>query len=123
MANILTTIPKHRYDSVDECLENLRMCTGEEDEEGQWWFWLINCAHLPNQKKVVSGESVCYLVYDGHIRGYLDIVDMDLSENYRDKHRLGKKRNTYCVVMANWHPITPIPHQGFQGWRYTELRP
>jgi len=83
-------------------------------------FWLINVAHLPRQEMI---GKVCFMVFDGEIRGYFDIVDTDLSENWRLKHRLGKPRTTKCLVMTNWHPITPIPHVGFQGWRYTELKP
>ncbi|WP_168207833.1 hypothetical protein [Spirosoma sp. KCTC 42546] len=29
----------------------------------------------------------------------------------------------FVFVLANWHPITPVPQTGFQGWRYTALRP
>lgn len=100
------------------------MCDGttdREDYEDSAWFWLINTVVLPKQ----SGEgAVCFMIYDGLIRGYFDIVDTDLSENWREKHGLGKERTTQCIIMANWHPISePISQRGFQGWRYTELRP
>lgn len=122
MKNILTTIPKNKYPSWEGCEQVLRRCDGETE----WHllgpqFWLINTNKLP--KDIAVGESVCYMVYDGMIRGYLHIVDTDNSENYRWTHRLGKMRNTKCIVMVNWRPITPVPYTGFQGWRYTDLRP
>jgi len=83
-------------------------------------FWLINTNNLPKKSEI---GNLCYMVFDGMIRGYFDIVDFDESENWREKHGIGKKRNTKCIVMANWHPIKPVPYVGFQGWRYTEMRP
>ncbi len=122
MKNILTTIPKSKYKSWEICERVLQKCDGETEWDGDGpWFWLINTNNLPKDIKV--GESVCYLVFNGKIRGYLHIVDTDISENYRWTHDIGKMRNTKCIVMVNWRPISPIPYTGFQGWRYTELRP
>lgn len=121
MANILTTIPKKKFKSWQECEKVLKKCDGEDKKGRRAMFWVINTAHLP--KKIDFAQSVCFLIYDGQVRGYMNIVDTDKSENWRLKHNLGKPRTTDCIVMANWHPITPTPYVGFQGWRYTELRP
>lgn len=122
MKNILTTIPKSKFKSWEIAERTLKMCDGttEWDENGPW-FWLINTNNLP--KSMVLGESVCYMVFDGVVRGYFDIVDSGLSENCRWTHDIGKMRNTKCIVMANWHPCKNLTYTGFQWWRYTEMRP
>lgn len=63
------------------------------------------------------------MVYDGQVRGYFDIVNTDLTENWRERHSIGKERTTQSLILANWHPIEPTPHTGFQGYRYTEMKP
>ncbi|RYC70670.1 hypothetical protein [Spirosoma sordidisoli] len=113
--NIITTIPKHKYASYAELEYVLRHTDGAEGG-----FWLVNTKTLPKQCRV--GEH-CYMVYDGQVRGYFTIVDMDWSENYRKLHRIGKRRTTRCIVLANWVPIPAQPHVGFQGYRYTALNP
>lgn len=87
-------------------------------EEGG--FWLVNCTKLPTKAKI---GDFCYMIYDGLIRGYLDIVATDLTENCRSFHRIGKRRTTQSLILANWHPINPVPYKGFQGYRYTTLSP
>lgn len=121
MINIVATIPKSKFPNWQVAERVCVMCDGETDRGNGEWFWLINCQNLPT--KIEVGQSVCFMVFDGQIRGYFDIVDTDLSENWRDRHDIGKERSTHCVVMANWHPIAPQPHTGFQGFRYTDLRP
>jgi len=121
MTNILTTIPRAKFRTWEEAQAILRQCDGEAHGRRQPMFWLINTVNLP--RKITLMDSVCYMVFDGFIRGYFNIVDTDQSENWRFKHRIGKPRTTQCIVMANWHPIRPIPKTGFQGWRYTELKP
>ncbi len=115
--NILTTIPKAKFSSWKTCERVLRQCDGDPNTQE---FWLINTANLP---KKIKPESVCYMIYDGKIRGYFHIINTDLSENWREMHDIGKPRNTHCIALATWRPITPIPYTGFQGWRYTELKP
>ena len=134
--NIVATIPKTKFKNWATAERVCRMCDGttphkragwpdddfEEEEEGTPWFWLINSAALPT--KVVPGESVCFMVFDGQVRGYFDIVDTDVSENWREKHAIGKQRTTQCLVMANWHPVDEGHLMtGFQGYRYTPMRP
>lgn len=121
MKNILTTIPKKKFASWEVAERVLKMCDGTtRHNRGKPWFWLINTAKLPKDSGI---GALCYMIFDGEIRGYMDVVDTDLSENWRESHDIGKMRNTNCIVMANWHPIKPVPYTGFQGWRYTELRP
>lgn len=134
--NILATIPKTKFKQWATAERVCRMCDGttphtragwpeeEHDEvpEGAPWFWLINCTALP--KKIIPGESVCFMIFDGQVRGYFDIVDTDTSENWRAKHALGKQRNTQCIVMANWHPVVNGQSmKGCQGYSYTPMRP
>jgi hypothetical protein len=120
--NLLTTIPKSAYRDWETCERVCRRCDGETEWDGSLWFWLINCQNLPT--KIDTGESVCFMIYDGFIRGYFHIVDTDKAIRWhRHKEKHGKPRTGFVVVMATWRPITPIPHTGFQGYRYTELRP
>ncbi|HEY0108788.1 MAG TPA: hypothetical protein VGB67_04115 [Fibrella sp.] len=112
--NIISTIPKSKYRSWAECEAVLRQCDGEDD------FWLVNTMNLP--KKAGIGD-LCYMVYDGMIRGYFHIVDIQPTESFRSTHRIGKRRITDSLQLVNWFSITPIPKVGFQGWNYTALRP
>ncbi len=137
MKNILTTIPKGKFANWATAERVCKMCDGTtertargfpeategEHEEGDTspWFWLINTVNLP---KALSDGAVCFMVYDGLIRGYFDIVDTDLSKNWGRHCESLPARSTQCMVMANWHPLSePISQGGFQGWRYTELHP
>lgn len=135
MKNILTTIPKGKFKDWATAEKVCSMCDGttnrkhtgwpetEEHEEGEGtpWYWLVNCLRLPKQSGI---GAVCFMIFDGMIRGYFDIVDTDLTENWRERHGIGKERTTQSLILANWHPlVVPIPHTGFQGYRYTELRP
>lgn len=126
MANIISTIPKHKFSSWETGKTICEMCDGTTkrqfyDEDPAEWFWLINVAALPT--KVVPGESVCYMVYDGMVRGYFDIIKTDDSRNWGSHDPDLVNRDTKCLVMANWHPCTPFPMKGFQGYRYTDKRP
>lgn len=123
MNNLLTTIPKSKFKTWADCERVLNLCDGEPHGRRRAMFWLINCTHLP--KKDLT-DSVVFMVFDGKIRGYFHVVDTDKSENWRSRHGIGKERATDCIVMANWRSI-PSSQQldmtGFQGWRYTHLRP
>lgn len=116
MKNVLTTIPKAKYKTWPECERDLI----DSDGSRRGGFWLVNTVNLPKESGI---GALCYMVYDGQIRGYMDIVDSGQTESFRNVHRIGRLRNTQSLVMANWHPISPIPQIGFQGWRYTQLRP
>lgn len=127
MTHIVSTIPKSKFIDWAFAERICRMCDGTTLhahglEEPQEWFWLINVAALPS--KIVPGESVCFMVFDGLIRGYFDIITTDESKNWASRHDASLVyRNTKCIVMANWHPYQNLAMQGFQGYRYTDLQP
>lgn len=123
MINVITTIPKSKFKTWAECERILQACDGETIYKGHKtpWFWLINTANLPTKSGI---GGLVYMVYDGRIRGYMDWVETGNSEEWRRFHAIGKRRTTHCIVMANWHPVAGLPDMtGFQGWRYTQLRP
>jgi hypothetical protein len=121
--SIITTIPKSKFKDWPTCERICRMCDGEteRDEDGPW-FWLINTQRMPKQP-IIGG--VCFMIYDGKVRGYFDIVDIDRAENWhRHNDPIDKKRTGYSIIMANWHPCYQAEdYTGFQGWRYTHLKP
>lgn len=117
MKNIVTTIPRNRYNTWQDCERDLLATDGSE----KGGFWLINTTHLPKNGCI---GTVCFMVFDGQVRGYFDVVDTQLTEDCRSFHRIGKRRTTQSIIMANWHPISRGNYlTGFQGWRYTALRP
>ena len=108
MKNLLATIPKGKFPDWATAERVCQRCDGTTDWGNGEWFWLINCRNLPTQSGI---GAQCFMVFDFYIRGYFDVVDTDESD-------------TKCLVLANWHPIEPyIVQKGFQGYRYTELRP
>ena len=59
----------------------------------------------------------CYLVYDGHIRGYMIICG--LSEKEFDCTTTGKNwKGKFIERSGKFFPIDPVPMKGFQGFRY-----
>ena len=133
MKNILTTIPKYRFKSWELAERVLVRCDGETDwdevdregtNQGRDWLWFIRTNHLPKQSLL---ESVCYMVFDGRVRGYFHIVDSGHCQSWVDKgYLLANKPTPYVIVLANWRTIPlseQVPMTGFQGWRYTALRP
>ena len=121
MKNVLSTIPRGRFKDWAHAERVCFMCDGEEKQDRAAWFWLVNCAQRPKDTGI---GAVCFMVFDGEVRGYFDIVDVADTERYRDRHGIGKPRNTVSLVLANWHPIRyGVEQRGFQGWRYTALRP
>lgn len=124
--NIVSTIPKNKFYDWTFAERICKMCDGTTlrahgIEEPQEWFWLINVAALPS--KIIPGQSVCFMIFDGLIRGYFDIIQTDLSKNWTRHDPSLANRETHCIIMANWHPYENIPMKGFQGYRYTQLRP
>jgi len=123
MKNILTTIPKGKFSSWEHAERICRKCDGTTEWDGpeSEWFWLINTMNLP---KFLSEDGVCFMVYDGLVRGYFNVIDTDLSKNWGRHCETLPERETKCIIMANWHPLDePISQRGFQGWRYTDLQP
>lgn len=107
------------------------------------WFWMVTVPRPPKQK-LDGGDSVCFMVHQGRIIGYFDIVAVGLKKDYAwvpdeimvattadDKMGLkstvsavGYSRlNEHCLVLANWHPGDYGTMAGFQGWRYTQIQP
>ncbi len=118
MKNIITTIPKGRFKTWELAERVCRQCDGETIHQGQPWFWTIRIARPPKQEMI---GAVCFMIYNARIRGYFDIVDVDDVTNwaFHTPTKAGK-----VIVMANWHPVHDgIEMTGFQGWRYTALRP
>lgn len=124
MNNLLTTIPKSRFKTFELAEEELIRCDGETnwgEDEGAEWLWFIRTSHLP--KKSLK-DSVCYMVFDGIVRGYFHIVDWGDAQEWVDKgYLLEDKPSPFVIVLANWRSQPGPEVKGFQGWRYTALRP
>lgn len=117
MKNLLTTVPQRgdfrHWENVEPLL---RECDSEED------FWSFSCRAYPKQ----SGPgALCFIIHSGYVRGYftvLEFTEEDIWRSGEDQEEAelisGRK-----VTLAVWRAITPIPHRGFQGWRYTQLQP
>lgn len=110
--NIVITWPKSRS------LESYLIELDKADKAGEF----INF-RLPTKPKEHE-VSLCYIVHDGAIRGWNDVVSID----YRPE---GVVRDPitgdywpagfYVVRDPHWHPLKdPIPMKGFQGFRYYE---
>lgn len=118
MKNLITTIPKSRFASWEECELELAVCDGEDGD-----FWTVAATNLPNAPADSSAYPIgalMFIVFDGAVRGYLHCVDVDLAKRW-PFHDGGKA--PYCFVLANWQPTKNVPYPGFQGWRYTALQP
>lgn len=121
MKNIVATIPKGRFKTWEAAERITRRCNGETIWAGEEspWFWTIRVPRKPKENLI---GALCYMTYHDQIRGYFDIVDLDLASNW-DWHT-EREQEGYVFVMANWHPVAGLPEMpGFQGWRYTALRP
>lgn len=119
MTNIVTTIPKSRFPDWQKAEAECLICDGETIHPGYGYapFWTVRCQRGPT-KPIVGGQ--CYMIFDGRIRGYFDIVDIDDVKNW-SFHTPTKAGSV--IVLANWHPVSGGPEMvGFQGWRYSALR-
>lgn len=90
-------------------------------------------AHPPRDA-IVSGNQVsvsfrgvqrlpkCYMVHDGYVRGYLEVLEVAykgsgiVHDTQGDPNRY--PAGWYIVRHPKWHPIDPVPMRGFQGFRY-----
>jgi len=69
-----------------------------------------------NFPKTKPGNK-CYLLYDGAIIGWMEIVG--LSEKEFDCTTTGNKwKGKFIERSGPFHRIDPIPMKGFQGFRY-----
>lgn len=123
--NIVATIPKSRFKTYELAERTLRRCDGETDwgeELGSAWLWFIRTNHLP--KKM---PDVCYMTYDGKIRGYFHVIETSTAQKWIDRgYLLEDKPSQYVLVLAHWHSLPKseqINLKGFQGWHYTHLNP
>lgn len=72
---------------------------------------------VPFFPKETGVGSKCYLIHQGHIRGWMKIVGM--SEEEFTCEVTGKKwRGRFIQRSGPFHKITPIPMKGFQGFKY-----
>ncbi|QHV99251.1 hypothetical protein [Spirosoma endbachense] len=133
MKNIIATIPKGRFKTWEVAERVLRRCDGETDwdevdrvgtNQGKEWLWFVRLVRLP---KAPLGESVCFMIYDGRVRGYFHIISSDSAQVWINKgYLLEDKPSGFVIVLANWVSLPyskQIEMTGFQGWRYTALRP
>lgn len=143
--NVITTIPKryfaqwkpvpgdpriNRYlDMHDGSIERRFLkCNGYGSDRGELepkpWYWMVTMSQgYPT--KVKLGDC-CFMVYDGQVIGYFSIVDMEKRRKYwwvPDDDTEAKGGDDDCLVLATWTPGNYGSMTGFQGWRYTELRP
>lgn len=143
--NIITTIPKRyfaqwkpvpgdprivRYLEMHdgETLRRFTKANGCESNRAQLepkpWYWMFTASSgFPT--KVKYGDC-CFMVYDGQVIGYFTIVALTTKGDHawhpaEDEPLADADAN--AVVMATFHAGNYGPMKGFQGWRYTELRP
>ncbi|MVM34247.1 hypothetical protein GO755_29725 [Spirosoma sp. HMF4905] len=113
MKNIIATIPKSRFKTWELAERVVKRCDGEK------WFWTLRMPRKPKNDPI---GSLCYMVYNDQIRGYFDIIDVDEAKNWEWHQE--RQQEGFVLVLANWHPVFGLPEMaGFQGWRYTALRP
>ena len=118
MKNLITTIPKSRFNSWAECEAEL---VASDGENGSFWTVAATCLpSAPSDDSAYPIGALMFIVFDGAVRGYLHCIDVDLAKRW-PFHDGGKAQ--YCFVLANWRPIASVPLTGFQGWRYTALQP
>lgn len=112
MKDLVITWPKTR--ALDSYLKELE----KANERGE----VINFK-IPTIPKDTTCER-CYIVYDGRIRGYNEIISVEEQENYAVKDPLtGKYWSAGIYIVRNplWHPLKAGPEmKGFQGYRYIE---
>ena len=119
MKNIIATIPISRFKTWEVAEQTVRQCDGEVTHQNKARFWTLRMPRPPKQDLI---GSLCYMVDFGRVRGYFDIVDLDMAKNW-DRYK-EHRPDGFVLVLANWHPVINGPEMnGFQGWRYTSLRP
>lgn len=65
----------------------------------------------------------CYVVHDGAIRGWNEILSVDWKEDGMVKDPTTDAfwpAGCYIVRDPHWNPIDPVPMKGFRGFRYCE---
>jgi hypothetical protein len=84
-------------------------------------------ANLPKWPSRIPGyQPRCYMVHDGYIRGFNEIVTTryshgnDISYVKDDSWAGFWPAGYYIVRNPKWHHIFPVKMKGFQGWRWHE---
>lgn len=118
MKNLIITIPqRNNLRNWKDVEPELRKCVNEEN------FWTFSCRFFPKQ----SGPgALCFVVHSGYARGYFTVLEFFEGAVYRTtskeeeiEYKEGKK-----VKLVTWRALAkPLAHPGFQGYKYTELRP
>lgn len=118
MHNILTTVPRKKYKDWPEAEQAFI----RSDGRSKYHFWLVNTP-WPPKKNVI--DSLCYIIFEGKVRGYFTIVDRaPVAEWDHHNNAIEQERTGESLIMANWVGISDGPFMsGFQGWRYTQLTP
>lgn len=110
--DILVTTPKKEMDIAER---EAKDCI---DSGGGSYFRKF----VRKPKDLNIGDKVFY-VEDGYIRGFAivsDIIDGNMRCNTSGKNW----GDAYYAIMDSktWKWIDPIPHKGFQGWRYFDSK-
>lgn len=113
MQDLVVTWPKSK--SLDAYLKELERAVSERLE--------INF-RVPTKPHLTPAR--CYIVHSGYVRGYNLIRKIE----WRGEREVARVESDafagfwpagyYIVRDPLWHPITPIPMRGFQGYRYMD---
>ncbi len=73
---------------------------------------------VPTIPKDIDDIKRCYVVYDGFIRGWQEVVGHETGKEF-DCTTTGKNwKGNFIQRSGPFHKIEPIPMKGFMGWRY-----
>lgn len=112
--NIVITWPRSR--TLDDYLTELRgaVLRGE----------VINF-RVPSKPKVYPGDR-CYIVHDGAVRGWNEVIEVRERDEVRNVKTGGTWPHGIYIVRDPrwlWLPEPFPPMRGFQGWRYARDLP
>jgi hypothetical protein len=77
---------------------------------------------IPSVPKEAKPGARCYLVHKGFIRGWMTITHIGKRSAFTCQTTgIPFKAGIYVQRAGMFHPLqTPVPHKGFQGFRYFE---
>lgn len=103
--DVIITLPKNiKWDDYEKELEKVK-------DGNEVMNFKVN--HLPN----TSVGNKCFIVHDGFIKGWMNIVGLskkDFTCSTTGKHWKG----SFIERSGPFNYIDPIPMKGFQGFRY-----
>lgn len=105
---LVTTLKSLSNESASEAAKCIR-------EGGGYYF-----RALSSKPKDAGVGSKVFFVENGYIRGYA-VISAFYDKCERVCEETGKSWKGKCFVVmpvSSWHWIKPIPHKGFQGFRY-----